>query len=794
MSWTAWSSLHRPACACSYQSSLSTQSIFAARHVKEVTHRKIQHHNQVCANSRRRTQVQAGSTAPVKSRAGKAGSRKKAEKWRLFEVKLPIEDDPGKDTHETSVALCSVVALKLNCKGLPLPLEAVSVIRKSFDARAKHRGFAYVVDIDPEAARAAGACPRFKSGQLERLSHEAAPAIPQIPRHAPAMGRHKQDPIVVVGSGPAGLFAALELAQANLPVVILERGQPVESRGRDIGALIVRCMLNPDSNLCYGEGGAGTWSDGKLTTKVGRNSDPVRRVLHTLYTFGAPQNILVAGKPHLGTDRLIKILQAFRKHLMALGVQIHFGSCVTDLVIEHDKAVGVKLRGGEVISASKVVLAVGHSSRAMYQTLATRGIALSPKPFALGLRVEHPQALIDNIQYGEEYAAEVQRGKGRVPVADYSLTAQALPDYAEVSTHTAMHAAATHSPASSSSQPQTQEEEQAVPDYAEVSPQTAMHAAATQPPSSSSSQSHAEQEGGLGHGQGRLHHHPEDGGHSQNVELPSSSPPDSASSQQSHGCFSCSSPSEHAQHQDRRQSGAAASTTDANGSKQSGHNGSKNVNAREGRGVYSFCMCPGGQIVPTTTNPEELCINGMSFSRRNSLWANSALVVAVQPSDWAHLEPKHGALAGVALQIQAERLAARLGGGNLVAPVQRVTDFLAGQVSSGALPSSSYRLGVKSAGLHEVYSPAISQALKSALQQFEQKLPGFVSDAGLLHGVETRTSSPVRIDRGVDLQSLSTAELYPCGEGAGYAGGIVSAAVDGMKIAQAIVQDLAINA
>ena len=206
--------------------------------------------------------------------------------------------------------------------------------------------------------------------------------------------------------------------------------------------------------------------------------------------------------------------------------------------------------------------------------------------------------------------AEVQRGKGRVPVADYSLTAQALPDYAEVSSHTAMHAAATHFPASSSSQPQTEEEEQAVPDYAEVSPQTAMHTAATQPPSSYSSRSCAEEEEVSG--QGRLHHQVEDGGHCQNAGLPSSCLSDSASSQQLHGS-SCSYSSEHAQHQDRRQSGAAASTTSANGSKQSSHNGSKTVKAREGRGVYSFCMCPGGQIVPTTTNPEELCINGMSF-------------------------------------------------------------------------------------------------------------------------------------------------------------------------------------
>ncbi len=213
--------------------------------------------------------------------------------------------------------------------------------------------------------------------------------------------------------------------------------------------------------------------------------------------------------------------------------------------------------------------------------------------------------------------AEVQRGKGRVPVADYSLTAQALPDYAEVSSQTAMHAAATHSPASSSSRPQSEDEEQAVPDYVQVSPQTAMHAAATQPVSSSSSQSHAEEEAGSG--QGRFHHRAEVGGHGQNAELPSSSSSDSASSQQLHAS-SCSSTSEYAQHQDRRQSGAAASSTTANGSKQSGHNGSKNVNAREGRGVYSFCMCPGGQIVPTTTNPEELCINGMSFRCAHSAY------------------------------------------------------------------------------------------------------------------------------------------------------------------------------
>jgi uncharacterized FAD-dependent dehydrogenase len=323
-------------------------------------------------------------------------------------------------------------------------------------------------------------------------------------------------------------------------------------------ALMVRRALDPESNLCFGEGGAGTWSDGKLTTRIGRNSDPVRHVLRTLVDLGAPESILVAGKPHLGTDRLVRILRAFRLRLQALGARVVFGARVDDLLVEEGisgkaRVKGVRLADGSEVRASRVVLAVGHSARDVYMMLRRHGAPMTPKPFAMGFRIEHPQALIDAAQYGNEDAAAVLRGKGKLPVADYSLTAQI--------------------PLSSSS------------------------------PDIGSADSLVES---MNDGRGA-----------------------------SAGLYDYS-------------SGAVVNGTEQQQQQQS---------LEPTIGVFSFCMCPGGQIVPTSTSPTELCINGMSFSRRDSRWANSALVAEVGPQDWAPFVDEHGELAGVELQRAVERSA-----------------------------------------------------------------------------------------------------------------------------------------
>jgi uncharacterized FAD-dependent dehydrogenase len=315
---------------------------------------------------------------------------------------------------------------------------------------------------------------------------------------------------------------------------------------------------------------------------------------------------------------------------------------MTELIIENSTVKGVKLADGSEIKASKVVLAVGHSARDIYQHLYSKDVAMTPKPFSMGFRIEHPQALIDRLQYGSDDAEQlVLRGKGPIPVAEYRLAA--------------------------------------------------------------------------------------------NFQNNDSS-----------------------------------------------------------RGIYSFCMCPGGQIVPTNTDPELLCINGMSFSRRDSKWANSALVSTVAENDWAHLVPEHKDLAGMALQREIELEAAKRGGGQFVAPVQRVVDFLENKISTTeSLPSSSYRLGINSSALHELYSESMTEAIKQALIKFERQMPGFASSPNaLLHAAETRTSAPVRIDRGPDTQSLTLKGLHPSGEGAGYAGGIVSSAVDGLHVGRQIVAEL----
>ncbi|CAN6337602.1 unnamed protein product [Urochloa humidicola] len=604
--------------------------------------------------------------------------------WRLSKLAVPARDDPGKDFTGISLPLLQAIAkaIKFPVASM-LPDEAFTVIRKSFDARKvlKEPQFTYTVDMDVKKLldmepRAWDFIARLepKLGAVEYMPKEklASDLVSMLnvsnegynnelvirdTHNGSICPQDKKPKVAVIGSGPSGLFASLVLGELGAEVTLLERGQPVEQRGRDIGALAVRRILQSESNFCFGEGGAGTWSDGKLVTRIGRNTEGVQAVMKTFVHFGAPRNILVDGKPHLGTDKLVPLLRNFRHHLGELGVTIRFNTRVDDLIVEDRQVKGVvvsdsELRpgsGSQKLSFDAVVLAVGHSARDTYNMLQQHNVDIIPKSFAVGLRIEHPQELINSIQYSE-LAAEVQKGRGRIPVADYKIV-------------------------------------------------------------KSVSDIDAENE------------------------------PDIAG---------------------------------------------------QSRSCYSFCMCPGGQVVLTSTDPSELCINGMSFSRRASKWANSALVVTVSSHDFKQFE-SYGPLAGVEFQREFERRAAMMGGGNFVVPAQRVTDFIRNRLSVTTLPSSSYRLGVRPSKLHELFPPYITEALQHSIIMIDREMPGFLSSEALLHGVETRTSSPLQISRHVETyESTSLRGLYPVGEGAGYAGGILSAAVDGMYCGFALAKQLSL--
>jgi uncharacterized FAD-dependent dehydrogenase len=526
---------------------------------------------------------------------------------RTSKVPEEIELDLGLDEPDDEASLKARAAQRLGTRPEAIPFAAVR--KRSIDARQGRVKFHVLLALRPD----------------EAIDH-AQLGLP-LPRECAGPVR-----AIVVGDGPAGLFCAYELARACVRSIVLDRGKRVQPRRHDLKGLQRKGTVNPDSNYCFGEGGAGTYSDGKLYTRAHKRGD-VRDVIETLALHGAPEAILVDARPHIGSNKLPKVITAMRERLEASGVEFRFESKVVDLEIRGvggDRRVsGVRLASGEILEADHVVLATGHSARDVFHLLLERGVRLEAKAFALGVRIEHPQPLIDRIQYGRDF------GHPKLPAAYYRLAHEV-----------------------------------------------------------------------------------------------------------------------------------------------------------EGRGVFSFCMCPGGWIVPASTEPDGLVVNGMSLSRRDSPFANSGLVVGVEPSDW-QAAGFSGVLGGVDLQRAIEVRAMHAGGDDLAAPATRVSDFLAGRASS-TVPETSYLPGLVAADVADVLDGAgvvFSKKLREALRAFDRRMHGYATEEAVLVATESRTSAPVRVPRDREsLEALDLAGLYPAGEGAGYAGGIVSAAMDGMRIGRAIAR------
>lgn len=436
----------------------------------------------------------------------------------------------------------------------------------------------------------------------------------------------------IIGAGPGGLFAALRCLELGIKPIVIERGKDVRARRRDLAAIHKEQRVNPESNYCFGEGGAGTYSDGKLYTRSNKRGD-VEKILKTLVAHGASAEIMVDAHPHIGTNKLPQLIQQIRETILTHGGEFFFNTKLIDFEIRDHQIVSIVVEhetGTKEVPVTQLILATGHSARDMYELLHTKDILLEAKPFALGVRVEHPQELIDHIQYHCRTSDEVLRARECLPAASYSLVQQI-----------------------------------------------------------------------------------------------------------------------------------------------------------DGRGVYSFCMCPGGIIAPCATAQQEVVMNGWSPSKRNNPFANSGIVVGLELKDFEPYK-EHGPLAGLELQKTFEKQAWVLGGQTQAAPAQRLTDFMAGKFSS-SLPDCSYQPGLRSVELREVLGPMISEALYAGFQAFGSKMRGYLSEEAVLVGVESRTSTPVRIPRDKDhLHHPQVLNLFPCGEGAGYAGGIMSAAMDGERCANSL--------
>lgn len=486
----------------------------------------------------------------------------------------------------------------------PRSINACHLQRRSIDARKRQVMIDITIDVYVNEE------PRKKNSNITYQNVNKAPKV------------------VIVGAGPAGLFAALRCLELGIKPIVLERGHRVSERKKDIAALNTKHIVNSESNYCFGEGGAGTFSDGKLYTRSLKRGN-VKYILETFHFHGAQKSILMDTHPHIGTDKLPTVIANIRETIINHGGEIHFNSKVTGFIKDNHQLKGIHLENGDEITAP-VILATGHSSRDMYRLLHQDGIAIEAKPFAVGVRLEHPQRLIDQIQYHNK------DGRGKyLPPANYSFAKQV-----------------------------------------------------------------------------------------------------------------------------------------------------------DGRGVYSFCMCPGGIIVPSATGENQLVVNGMSNSKRNSRWANSGMVVEVAP----HLESdnQNNPLCGIDYQENLENLAYVNGGSSQTAPAQRMVDFINNTLSFD-LPKSSYQPGIVASPIHMWLPDEISKRLQEGFKLFGKSARGFCTNDAIVVGVETRTSSPVRILRDrTTLESTNTENLFPCGEGAGYAGGIVSSAIDGVRCADKVALKLKI--
>ena len=533
---------------------------------------------------------------------------------RLTELKLPLDHPPE--------ALRAAILQRLELADDALV--GFSIFKRSYDARKKH-ALLLIYAVDVEVKNEAALLKEFRNDR------HLAPAPDMAYRFVGHAPENLAERPLVVGFGPCGIFAALVLAQMGFKPIVLERGKAVRERTQDTWGLWRRHVLNPESNVQFGEGGAGTFSDGKLYSQIKDPQHLGRKVLTEFVKAGAPEEILYVAKPHIGTFRLVGMVEAMRHQIEALGGEIRFQQRVTDVLIEDGpdgKSIrGVTLASGETLASSHVVLALGHSARDTFEMLHARGIHMEAKPFSVGFRIEHPQSLIDRARLG------ANAGNPLLGAADYKL----------------------------------------------------------------------------------VHH------------------------------------------------------------------------AKNGRTVYSFCMCPGGTVVAAASEPNCVVTNGMSQYSRNERNANAGIVVGIAPADFPGDDP----LAGIELQRRLEARAFELGGGNYDAPGQLVGDFLDGKPSTrlGSV-EPSYKPGVHLTDLASTLPDYAIEAIREALPAFDRQIKGFAMKDAVLTGVETRTSSPLRITRGDDCQSVNVKGLYPAGEGAGYAGGILSAGVDGIRVAEAVARQM----